>query len=843
MPVKFHYSKHLVLILILSCLFLRANAQDRGLVSGQLTDANGIDIENSFVTYIGSTSPPIITNKYGRYELSIPADQDVTLIFSNLEKGFRKKMQVIRVGAGQKAELNVILELNGTAVVITDESSRSSEMQRINPFIYNSLPSASGDFNSTLKFFGATNNNELSSQYSVRGGSFDENLVYVNDIEVYRPFLSRSGQSEGLSFVNPDMVSSVLFSTGGWEAKYGDKMSSVLDVQYRRPHDTRGTISGSLLGGSMEVEGISKDLRFTYMLGVRYKTNAYLLSTLDTKGSYKPNFTDAQLYMTYDISDKWQLSVLGNLANNSFLLVPQDRQTQFGTLNQALQLKVYFDGRDISTFQTDFGALTLTYKKVVENQDRLKLKFITSVFRSNESETADIQGQYFIDELQTDFGKPTFGQAIANRGIGTFLNHTRDYLSATVANIEHKGWFNRYDWLNLSWGLKYQVEVVDNSLSEWKMLDSAGYTVPYNSSNSLEMQNLIKNQVSVVSNRMSGYFQNAWHFRLKDTSLITATLGARANYWDLNMQTVVSPRATFAWKPHWKKDVVIRASSGYYYQPPFFREMLDLQGNFHTDVKAQQSIHYVLGFDEQFKMWNRPFKAGVEVYYKGMNQMNPYNLDDTHIQYFANNDGKGYITGLDFKLNGEFIKGTESWLNIGILQARQQIANTSYYTYTNSDGQQIIPGYTFNSKPVDSVKHVPGYIPLPTDQLVTFSLFFQDELPRFPDAKMHLSLLYGSPLPFGPPNAPKYQDVLRMPSYRRVDIGFSYQLIKEQKPLAKSNPFHYIKSAFLGLEVFNLLGTDNTISYLWIKDITGRQYAVPNYLTNRQLSLRLILKF
>jgi hypothetical protein len=813
-------------------------SQNKATVKGIVTDPGGLIIENTRVTYIGSTSEPVVTNKYGQFEINIPSGKDITLIFSNLEKGFRKKQQTLHLEPGEQRELSISLEINSTTVIITDEGSRNSEMQRISPIIFSSLPSANGDFNSTLKFFGANSSNELSSQYSVRGGSFDENLVYVNDIEVYRPFLSRSGQSEGLSFVNPDMVSSVLFSSGGWEAKYGDKLSSVLDVQYRRPHDTRATLSASLLGGSVEVEGTSKDLRLTYMLGLRYKSNQYLLNTLDTKGSYKPSFTDAQLYMTYDLSDKWQLGLLGNLARNSYLVIPQDRQTQFGT-----QLKVYFDGREISTYQTDFGALTLTYRKIVEDQDRLKLKFIAAVFRSNESETSDVQGQYYIDELQTDYGKPNFGQATINRGVGTFLNHSRDYLNATVANIEHKGWFSRSNNLNLSWGVKYQLEMVDNTISEWKMLDSAGYTLPYSSGNQLEMLNVIKSRVTEVSNRVSGYFQNAWHFKMKDTSLVTATLGARANFWDLNMQTVFSPRATLAWKPHWKKDIVIRASGGYYYQPPFFRELIDPQGNYHPEVKAQQSVHYVLGFDQQFKMWNRPFKAGVEVYYKGLNNMNPYSIDDTHLQYFANNNGKGYATGLDLKLNGEFIKGTESWLNIGILQAREKISNTSYYTYTNSDGQPIIPGYTFNSKPVDSVKHVPGYIPLPTDQLVTFSLFFQDELPRFPDAKMHLSLIYGAPLPFGPPNSPKYKDTLRMPPYRRVDIGFSYQLIKEEKPLAKSNPFHYIKSAFVGLEVLNLLGTDNTVSYLWIKDVTGRQYAVPNYLTGRQLSLRVVFKF
>ncbi|MFI5148649.1 MAG: TonB-dependent receptor [Bacteroidia bacterium] len=834
--------------LILFILFLSGSgvvlAQKTATVYGTVSDVNGIDLENTLVTFIGSTSHPVYADRYGKYELTIPGDRDVTLIFSNLEKGYKRRETIIKVNSGEHRELNITLELIGRTVIITDQGTRMEEIQRVSSLIFNTLPSASGDFNTTLKFFGATNNNELSSQYSVRGGSFDENLVYVNDIEVYRPFLSRSGQSEGLSFVNPDMVSSVLFSTGGWEAKYGDKMSSVLDVQYRRPREVRGTVSGSLLGGSAEVEGISKDLRFTYMLGVRYKSNAYLLKTLDTRGDYKPNFTDAQLYLTYDLNESWQLSFLGNLARNQYLLIPTDRQTQFGTLNQALQLDVYFDGREVSTYQTDFGALTLAYHRMVEQEERLKLKFITSVFRSDETETADIQGQYFINDLQTDFGKPNFGQVISNRGVGTFLNHTRDYLQATVANLEHKGWYNKNKRLNLSWGARYQVEMVTNNLSEWKMIDSAGYTIPYYPNNQFNLLNVVKSENSLLSNRAAAYFQNVWHYTLKDTSLLTATLGARANYWDVNGQTVLSPRGTIAYKPRYrKKDIVFRASAGLYYQPPFFRELIDPTGILHTDVKAQQSIHTVLTMDEQFKMWNRPFKFVVEAYFKQLNQLNPYRIDDVHIVYDAANTGTGYATGIDLKLNGEFIKGTESWLNIGLLQAHEKIANSSYYTYRNSDGQVIIPGYTFNSKAVDSTKHTPGYIPLPTDQLVTFNLFFQDELPRWPDAKMHLSLLYGTPLPFGAPNTAHYQDTLRMPSYRRVDIGFSYQLIKETKPLKKSNPFHYLKSAWVGMEVLNLLQTNNTISYLWIKDVTGRQYAVPNYLTGRQISLRLVLKF
>jgi hypothetical protein len=843
MPASVFSFRHCIFFLLFFSCSCVAYAQNTASVYGQVSDMNGLDIENVLVTYVGSTELPVFTDKYGRFQLTIPAGKNVSVIFDAFEKGFIKKQVEVFMKPGERKEINTSMELNGKTVVIHDQSDRTGEMIPISPIMFNTLPSVSDDFNKTLMFSGANSHNELSSQYSVRGGSFDENLVYVNDIEVYRPFLSRSGQSEGLSFVNPDMVSSVLFSTGGWDAKYGDKMSSVLDVQYRRPSEIRGTVSGSLLGGSAEVEGISKDLRFTYILGIRYKSDSYILKSLDTKGDYKPSFTDVQLYTTYDLNEKWQLAFLGNLARNKYLEIPQDRQTEFGTLSQAMQLNVYFDGEELSTYQTDFGALTLTYKKIVQEEERLKLKFITSVYHSTEDETQDIQGQYYIDELQTDFGKPNFGQVIANRGVGTFLDHTRDYLDATVANVEHKGWYKKNNKINVSWGAKYQVEMVNDQISEWKMLDSAGYTLPYNPTNVLNLEDVIKSEAHLISNRVSGYVQNTSHFKLADTSLITATVGVRANYWDANQQTVISPRANIAFKPHWKRNIIFRASGGYYYQPPFFRELMDMNGVMHTDVKAQQSIHSVLGYDELFKIWNRPFKIVVEAYYKILDQLNPYQVDDVHLSYYANNTGYGYARGLDLKLNGEFIKGTESWLNIGLLQAKEKITGDAYYTYYNSDGQRIIPGYTFNNVPVKEVLHDPGYIPLPTDQLVTFNLFFQDELPRFPDAKMHLSLIYGSPLPFGPPDAERYKDTLRMAAFRRVDIGFSYQLIKEQKPLPKSNIFHYLKSAWIGLEVFNLLQTNNTISYLWIKDVTGREYAVPNYLTSRELSVRLVLKF
>lgn len=823
------------------CCASFAQAQSTATVSGKLTSADGEPLEDISVSIFGSSQQAVFTNNKGEYTYTVPADKEIVIVFSGV--GYVQQQKTVNLKPGEKLVLNRSMEFKNTigVVEVTDEN-RYQEITRLDPINITHIPTASQDFNAILFTLpGVSSRNELSSSYSVRGGNFDENLVYVNGIEVYRPFLTRSGQQEGLSFINPDMVSSVLFSAGGFEAKYGDKMSSVLDVQYRTPRKFAGTVSGSLLGSSLHLEGIDKSHRFTWMLGARYKTNKYLLGKLDTKASYKPFFADIQLYSTYDLNTNWELDFLGNYASNKYQTIPESRETDFGTLNEALRLKIYFDGQEVDKFNTMMGALSAVYHP---DYRKVNLKFIGSAFRSKESEAFDIQGQYYIADLETDFGKPTFGQEVGERGVGTFLNHARTNLEAYVFSGEHKGTYNYSKEKQLLWGVKYSHEIINDKLSEWKYVDSAGFSLPITEPHGdIQLQDVVKQKIDLNSNRLSGFVEGIYNHETKDTAQLSATLGLRANYWDLNKQALVGPRGTIGLKPNWKRDFLFKFSSGYYYQPPFYRELRDYNGNINYNIKAQTSIHFVLSSDYNFKAWRRPFKFVAEAYYKYLDNLIPYEIDNVRIRYSAKNNAKGYATGIDMKVNGEFVKGLESWFSLSVMQTQEDIKDDHYFEYYNSDGEKIVPGYTYNNVAVDSVEFKPGYIPRPTDQRVTVGLFFQDKMPRLPDLKMHLNLLFGSGVPFGPPGSQRYEQVLRMPAYRRVDIGFSYQLLKETRTVKPKNPARYLKSIWLSLEVFNLLGTNNTVSYIWVEDVTSRQYAVPNYLTQRQLNLRTIIKF
>jgi len=837
-PVStFNFRLSTFLFVIFSALSCSVFSQNTATVFGRIIDAQKNPIEDVTVSVFGGSQRPVYTDKYGKFEYVIPAGESIVLVFS--KPGVKQMRDSVKLEPGQRYEMNRSLRLETLIGVEIVDQNRVQPMKRLDPKVVSYIPTASGDFNAILfSQPGVSSRNELSSSYSVRGGNFDENLVYVNGIEVYRPFLVRSGQQEGLSFINPDMVSSVLFSAGGFEAKYGDKMSSVLDIQYRRPHKFAGTVSGSLLGSNVHLEGCTPNYRFTWLLGARYKTSRYVLSSLDTRGDYKPSFADVQTYLTFDITDEWELDFLGNYARNQYSVIPENRETDFGTVNKALRLQIYFDGQEADKYDTYSGALSLIYHP----NERVNMKFITSAFRTFENESFDIQGQYYIDELENDFGKATFGQVKNNLGVGTFLSHARNDLDALVFSEEYKGTYLKGK-NQLLWGARWQYESVNDKLSEWKYVDSAGFSLPQNPPYTIDLQDVIKTKHVLASNRIMGYVEDIWSTRLKDTSEITVTAGLRANYWNLNGETVLSPRVTFAYKPNWKKDFLFRASSGYYYQPPFYRELRDLNGVVHTDVNAQKSVHFLLGSDLNFKAWDRPFKFVAEAYYKHLDNLIPYEIDNVRIRYYAENSAKGHAKGIDMKVNGEFVNGIESWASIGILSTKEDIKNDFYYDYYNSDGDKIIKGYTFNNKAVDSVRFEPGAIPRPTDQRINFGLFFQDYIPKFPDFKMHLSLLFGTSVPFGPPDFAKYKDTLRMPPYRRVDIGFSYALVKEEKKLPEHNPFKFLKSVWLSLEVFNLLQTNNTVSYLWVKDATGRQYAIPNYLTARQLNFRMMIKF
>ncbi|MBI3517914.1 MAG: TonB-dependent receptor [Bacteroidetes bacterium] len=808
-------------------------------ISGTIRDDDGVSIPDVQIAVLEDGSYATSSDANGHYTLIVPADKDITISAYNIS--YKQVNQKFKLKSGEKVSYNPRLAVKNTItqVDVVYEKNRNQEIQRIDPknFIY--IPSPSGNLEDLIKTqIGVSSNNELSSGYSVRGGNFDENLVYVNDIEVYRPFLARSGQQEGLSFANPDMVSNINFSAGGFEAKYGDKMSSVLDITYKKPLKFGGTVSGSLLGGSLHVQGVSKNRVFAWSIGSRYKSNAYLLKSMDTKGEYRPRFYDVQTFLTFTLNEKWSIEFLGNVANNQYLVIPANRETTFGTVNNAIKLSIYFDGQELTQYNTMMGGLSTTFKP----NSRTKLKLITSAYKAQEEEKYTVQGQYYIDQLEADFGKDNFGQVAFNRGVGTFLNNGRNRIDANVFNIEHKGTRQVGRSSELLWGIRYQHEIIHDKLSEWRTIDSAGYVSPYNPTE-INLIDVLKTKINLETNRVQGYVQYIYSKQLRDSSTFTATGGIRANYWDFNKQTVVSPRVTLSYKPNWTRDILFKASWGYYYQPPFYREMRGFDGQLNPNIRAQQSIHYLLSGDYNFKLWRRPFKVILAGYYKEMKDLIPYEIDNTRIRYFATNNSVGYTEGIDLRINGEFVKGIESWATIGVLKTMENISNDRRVTYFNSDGDSIVKGLTFNNKPVDSLVVYPGYIPRPTDQRVTFGMFFQDYIPKLPSCKMYLNMQFGTGLPFGPPGHERWKQVLRMPPYRRVDIGFAYQIIKEDKPLPKKNPFHQLKGMFISIEVFNLLQVNNTVSYTWVTDVTNRQYAVPNYLTRRTLNLKLQVKF
>ncbi len=824
-----------------SCCVL--HAQQTATIHGTLKDSTGNALPSATIVIV-ETSAGTYTDNNGRYSLDVPAGKKIKIVFSYL--GFESDSVTTTLKPGEKREINSRLREGAYRLpeaVIKEQRLRDQNMIKLNPKMINNIPTPNGSVEDMLKTLpGVASTNELSSTYSVRGGNYDENLVYVNGIEVYRPFLVRSGQQEGLSFINSDMVEDIKFSAGGFDAIYGDKMSSVLDIKYRTPTKFSASANASLLGGSIEVEDINKAKTLFFLGGFRYKSDSYLLQTLDTKGEYKPSFSDLQFLTSYKPKGKFEFEFFGNYSDNLYTLVPSTRQTDFGTLNNAQRLAVYFQGQEIDSYETFVGAASVTFHQ----SNRIKHKLIFSGFKTYEEQNYDILGQYFLDQLETDLGKPTFGNVAFNLGVGSFLNHARDNLNATVGSIEYKGEIVS-DKSLLQWGVKGQQEIINDKLDEWNYLDSAGFSVPTprDSANpQLVLNNVIKNSIYLFSHRYQGYVQNTWQVS-EGIDKIIITIGVRGNYSDLNDQLLISPRAAITYKPHWSKRLSLRASGGVYSQPPFYNELRDLEGNVHTDVKAQQSIQAVLGSDYLFLAWGREFKLTSEAYYKKINDLNPYIINDLRILYLAENNANGYATGIDFRLNGEFVPGIESWASLSFLKTVENINNYAYYVRKDSLGNTIIPGYSANQIATDSTRVPVGNIPRPTDQRVTFSMFFQDYLPKYPTYKMHLSLIFGTGIPFGPPGPNLYQDVLRTPPYKRVDIGFTKQIVGDDvtKP-PHGKLLKKFESISISLDVYNLLDVSNTASYTWITDVTtARQYAVPNYLTARELNLKLQAKF
>lgn len=819
----FTLMRKLIFILFLFYFFQNLSAQTSFNLGGKVFDENNEKMSNVSIklidSNIGTTS-----NENGEFKLTIPSQaKDYILEFSHI--GYQSFFYTISANNTKQKEISVQLQIKSTeleGVSVHSKYKRVGNQQQIDVSSIDVMPDLAGSVESIIKTLpGVGSTSELSNQYFVRGGNFDENLVYVNDIEIHRPFLVKSGQQEGLSFINSNMVSSITFSAGGFEAKYGDKMSSVLDITYKTPTDFAASVTASLLGTSAHVEGVSTNGKFTYLGGIRYKTTEYLLGTLDTDGDYKPRFTDFQSLISYQISPKTDISFLTNYSNNTYNFIPETRSTSFGTFTNSLNLTIYYDGQEKDQFQTFNGASNLTFRP----NDKTVLKFIGAYFKSVESISYDIKGQYWINELDGNYGSDTFGDSIANIAVGTFLNHARDFLDVNVASFEHKGGYYT-SGNNLKWGVKYQYEAISDHISEWEMLDSADYNIPYNGEE-LELSWLAKAQNTISAHRFNGYVQDAFNF-IGLNGRWNANIGTRLHYWTFNKEFLVSPRASFSFEPFWDTKFVFFISGGMYYQPPFYKEMKNPEGQINPNIEAQQSIQVVAGSDLHFIAWNRPFKLTSEIYFKKLNNLVPYKIDNVQLIYLGENKSSGYATGIDFKLNGEFVKNAESWLSISLLKTQEDIVGDFYIDSTGASLEK-------------------GYYSRPTDQRVNVNLFFQDYLPNLPSYRVHLNVLFATGLPFSSADKYDYYNDYNIPPYKRVDAGFSF-VIKKQTKIYENKFLDSFDNIWLTAEVFNMLDINNTISYLWVKTITNtynevRQYAVPNYLTGRRLNVKLVAKF
>ena len=810
------------------------------------------------------------TDNTGYYELNLPANQKFEIIFSYL--GTNKKIEVT-LKQGQRKKQDISLKtrtLIGPANII-GHVDRLEPIQKIEIKEAAQIPTTQQGIEAILITTVANVNNELSSAFSVRGGSFDENLIYVNDIQVYRPFLVRAGQQEGLSFPNPDMVDNITFSAGGFEAKFGDKLSSVLDIHYKDPLEFEGSVTMSLLGASIHIgdrvitrKETKKKGYFSHNTGVRYKSNAYLLGALDTDGAYNPRFVDVQSYLTWKPRKNglFEYSFLGNISQNKYNFIPKTRETDVGNINEAIRFTVAFDGQEKTEFETFFGAFALKYFA-----DNTVLRFIASGFKTYEEEHFDILGNYRLDELDRDFGSDDFGEVIRNRGIGAFRNHARNDLDATVINFSHIGSSILNKTNHLEWGAKYQIEKINDKLSEWTLIDSAGYAAPHASDipgyeggerpiQEINIQDLIKAKNSIQSSRITTYIQNTTSLNRDDNSTFQFNYGVRANYWSFNKQLVAGPRANMAFEPVWyrknkedqdssKVDVIFTLAGGWYYQPAFYKEMRNLYGEINSNIEAQRSIHIVGGINYLFHAWERPFILKSEAYFKSLSNLIPYEVENVRQRYYATNNSKGYATGLDVMLNGEFIKGVQSWARASVLKTEEDILDDYYYEYTNTDGETIIPGYTLNRDIADSTIVYPGAIPRPSDQRFSFSLLFRDEMKKWPEYKVLISMYWNTGLPYGPPSFKRYLDTNRLPSYRRVDIGFSRDFFTKREKLnsKKESGKYFLKKGWISVEVFNLLDISNTINYSWIRDVNGRYYGISNHLTSRRVNLKLHFEF
>ena len=809
-----------ILFFLLSVASVFAQGQ-KVRIYGYVIDENNRGIEDAGVRFEGMNNGTS-TNRNGYYDLYVNITDSVKIVYSHL--GYETIRHTIFPGK-QVVQITVALQALSRelkTVDVTVNRRSTSNMQTLEAEKYKLMPNASGSFESLLiSFAGVTSNNELSSQYNVRGGNFDENIVYVNGTEIYRPLLIRAGQQEGLRFINPDMVGNVAFSSGGFNAEFGDKMSSVLDVKYKKPISFEASGAISLLGASAYLGTAGN--RFTQMHGIRYKTSKYLLGTLDTKGSYKPDFIDYQTYLTYQISPRVEINFLGNFSRNNYTFIPDSQSTAFGTFNMAEKLNVYYEGQEKDLFQTAFGALSLLFRP----KENLKLSITTSTFSTNENETYDITGNYVLGELKMgDTGETEEGEKL---GVGTYHEHARNRLKATVANISHSGEYIRSGH-TLKWGVNLQREIISDKINEWEWRDSAGYSMPYTEDKVVDLFYNMKSTQKLDSRRTSAYIQDTYRWDTEH-ALYALTGGLRASHWSYNREFLLSPRASVSILPHWDKDFNFRLATGLYYQSPFYKELRDTVsdalGNvtvhLNPNLKAQRSLHLVLGGDHYFRWLGRPFKFTTEAYLKLADRVTTYSVDNVRIRYSGQNDAKAYTAGVDFKLFGELVPGTDSWINFSLMRSREDVLNDFY---TDKEGNKVYP----------------GWISRPNEARYSLSMLLSDYLPNNPKYKLYLKTIFSDGLPVGPPRSPRYMaDRFRLRDYKRVDIGASRVIVNGSDRIMNKRWMKNIASIWLNLEVFNLFDFKNENSIYWVSDIYGYQHGSPNYLTGRQFNLKLMV--
>ncbi len=820
----------ILIITILTASFCFAQKKT-AVISGHVVDENERPLPSVSIVILGQQKG-ISSTDSGSFSLKVPADKAFALIFSHA--GYKTFQQNFLLNEGELENITVRME-TGTPVleevIIRDQRERTEAgLIRPNPKSVINLPSPVMGVEGLLKVF-VGSNNELTSQYNVRGGSYDENLIYVNDFEIFRPYLVRSGQQEGLSFINPSMVKNISFYNGGFQARYGDKMSSVLDIQYNTPKQFGGSAYISILEQGLHVEGTGMRNRLSYVMGMRNRSNQNLLSRQETQGSYVPSSSDLQALIHYQVSDKWQAELLGNLSRTSFALTPEYSQLTSGVFSPLftsnIGVDIFFEGREKDAYSTAMIGVSTTFQA----NKKLRLKWLVSRFENNEEENIDIAGAYLFGDRDFDRSSSTFGMIVNPLGAGVNLNFARNSLRIVDHNISHKGNYLAGKH-QLQWGAGINRTRIDDVLNEWELQDSSGYSLPYNPAQ-LQLNRVIKSNASLDILKFNGYVQDNMAIT-RNGNAYTMQGGIRFNYNELNKELLISPRLSASVKPNWKNDLVFRIAAGAYHQPPFYRELRRYDGSLNTRLKAQRSWQGVIGTDYHFTGWNRPLRLTAEAYYKSMTNVVPYDIDNVRVRYFGENMAKAYATGIELRLFGELVKDAESWISMGIMRTRENLQGDFYKNYTLDS----------MNRPIDSVTVEGGWLRRPTDRLLTFGMFFQDYLSTNKNFKVYLNTIYGTNLPFNIPNSVKYRNALTIQPYIRIDIGFSALLLDTERSNRRSHsPFRNFDNIWLSLEVFNLIDRPNTISYMLIKDFSNTVFTLPNRLTPRLVNLKLVARW